>query len=343
MAQAKISFYSIESCGYFLRGNPNSEFGDCTDLFEDFFRWLTEQNLTLRETQTYLAQENNELLPTYRLKISKVRDNEYLLALWNEIETSEGKLTSISGDTGINDPVSVNVNAIPRNNIPGFSTYFWILPEKRIISTIQFSGRVRGMKGLKAYLFGYLEKFSSWVQIEQGEERSLDVNIIGYRNNDTEFSEGQIFPRFEYRLLRHKGDIEYIREHREKITKLIKKDRFNSVVSDEESLLKKMLVTVGIQRPVQIRTSDYSFKLDFNPNEEDLNRIIDHWDANCSWSDVGFKIKGESSPRWLSHSEVKGDFDLDVTWSHEGTIINMETFVSALNSKRSEILGLIES
>lgn len=345
MASATVSFYCIEECGYYQRGNSNPSFGRSVDVFADLYSWLTTPGLTLKESQTFIKANNDESLPIYRYRVGQTQNNELILVMWNEVETAEGKFASIPANATINSG-HISTSNIPQNNIPGFPTYFWFLPSSNRFATIQFGNRKKGTPTLQKYLQGFLERFSMWVEYAGTETRSFDAEIVGYKNENVTFQNGEVHPKFKYSLIKKRGEVDYIRANREKITKVIRKDRFENIVENGRNrLLNSFLSRLGLPHQNSIETIDSNFKFEvgMTPSQEDLESIISSWEngENDSWSNVGFKLSGESNPRWLKSAEVKGEFDLDVSWEQEGTVVELESLVSEIKSHREDLLAII--
>lgn len=320
-------------------------FGDAGPFFENLYEWLVSIDLTLKESQTYLKSENKDLLPIYRYNVQRINSSEYLFAMWNEVGTTEGKFTSIPGNSQIGEK-NLAINKIPPNNIPGFVTYFWVLPSQKKFASIQFSSRIRGTPTFQLYNLGFLEKFSKWVEIMDGDYRSLDVNIKGYTDGTNSYSPNQITPKFNYSLIRKRGEFDYIRANREKITKIIKKDTFKSTTpNDRNGLLNSMMAVIGLPTAPSTNSIDshYKFEFEMKPSAEDLEAIISAWEGieGTTWTDVGFKFKGESAPKWLKSAEVKGEFDLDVTWTEDHTTVELNSLGTSLTEKRADIMSIL--
>ena len=62
---------------------------------------------------------------------------------------------------------------------------------------------------------------------------------------------------------------------------------------------------------------------------------------DSKWDDIGFTLKGEQVPRWLSNSLARDQFDLDVKRIDE-EIVDATSLLEKLTEKRDLILALLE-
>lgn len=84
-----------------------------------------------------------------------------------------------------------------------------------------------------------------------------------------------------------------------------------------------------------------SFDIHYSPTENELNAIIQEWEntPESRWNDVGFKLSGENTNHWLSHSLVKHELDLDIVRDNP-EIVNLQSLLATLSEHRTALLGL---
>ena len=88
--KAKIQFFDIRFCGYYIANSDKHVFGTVDQVFDDIMRYIQGKNLS--QTQTYGVSENCPLR-TFCYALEK-RNSEFLLVTWNEIENKDGKVVS---------------------------------------------------------------------------------------------------------------------------------------------------------------------------------------------------------------------------------------------------------
>ncbi|MGJ7510512.1 hypothetical protein [Variovorax sp. GT1P44] len=99
--QARITFYSLNRCGFYKWRGQHPEFGGLADTFTQLAAWGRNKALSL----TKLAEpvEGSDQLPVYLLGIVAV-GNDWLMACWNETPARGGRVTSISMNSRVGTP-----------------------------------------------------------------------------------------------------------------------------------------------------------------------------------------------------------------------------------------------
>lgn len=64
--EAKLHFYSISKCGYYIYGKKDPEFGDIKNLLKQLKKWTTHPDINLKDTCTYKLIDNEiDLMRTF--------------------------------------------------------------------------------------------------------------------------------------------------------------------------------------------------------------------------------------------------------------------------------------
>lgn len=343
--EISLNFYKVDQCGHFQRGNDLPLFGDLSSTLDNVYEWINSDGPAIGSTKTFIFDEESSFLPVYCYDIKKNTDSDYLLITWNETETAEGAFASIRANQQAGS-AQVITTSFPNNSIPGHPSYFWFIPERNLFATIRFGGRLSGNPGMNKFMQGFLERFSQWVQVEDGEERSLDTEILGYAENDEGELLHHVKARFKTSLVRKQGEIEYIRQNRERIRKIIRKDEYTSNVEVKRSLFQAIFNHLGITdyTDQNQNTARFKYELNITPSRNDLEQIITNWQTRHdeSWDDVGFEFEGEAGVKWLGSSLVKNTFEVNVRWNETRSVVNPNSLLRALAEKKVELLQLID-
>jgi hypothetical protein len=261
----------------------------------------------------------------------------------------DGTVASVNGFDTVGS-ATVSLTEIPQNSIPGYATYFWFLPSLDIFSTIQIqvNNKLNGQKNMKKYIHEFMAKFTNYVvkQPKTNPDNTQEYDILGYRNTPSENCQ-KLYPRFETSLYQKKGQIDFIKENRLSIQKIIRKNKVDFQVRQDIALWQKLLEYLHITETNNTSEEEnnihFRYEIDLTPTEDELNQIMDQWDSvhSTKWDNIGFMLKDETSPRWISHSIAKGDFDLELDRNDVG-IISAESLLNALLNERQKILGLLE-
>lgn len=339
---AKITFYSIERCGYYQHGEQVPEFGHINSILAQLLSWVSQDDFNIEDTCTYEVGDAENLLRTFCFElIGNGTTGDYLLTTWNETPTSQGQVASVSAQNPVGE-AEVFLNTVQPGTIPGYATYFWFIPSYNIFATIRFQHTLNGHRNLVRYINNFLEWSSDHVVSIEDEDGNIEIE--GYQlNQDGDVQ--NLWPSFRSKPLRQSGEIELIRERRNRIRKVVRKSTL--YLEDEENLnlWQRMLDHLGIGENNPDRDEvrvEYSFPI--TPSPEELDEIIETWE-DCDtawWNDVGFRFESENQIRWLSNALIKYTHEIDVMRDNDETV-NAESLLEALTHQRGMLINLVET
>lgn len=335
---ARVRFYRITQCGYY--DHSRFQFGDMADILNNLKSWISGK--ALNETQAYSVDpDNNEsdLLRTFCYSVDS-NAGEYLVTTWNENADVDGKMASIDGQ-GITGCATVKTVEPSRGYIPGYPAFFWFVPNSSIFATVQLNTRLNGRKNLNVYLKGFLDTRSKYVIYD---EVNGERKVVGYGISEDDF--GHPHPRFSSILYKQPGQIEFIRNNRESIRKLIKKDKLKLERPETVALWQAFYrMFTGNQTNNICQTENkVSVEVDMTPSAEELENIISQWELDSETypiSDVGFEFTGNQQPFWLRQSIASDTFDLDVHFTDENVLVPPARLLAELQRHRSVIFNII--
>lgn len=339
--EAKINFYSINRCGYYRHAVQDAVFGDLTSIMSQLQGWATRPGFPLASTCTFPIPEDSDYLRTFCFDIvSNNETGDFFLTTWNETPTNQGKVPSVSA----NQPVGaaqVHLNDIVEGTIPGYATYFWLIPHLNKFATIKFHHVLNGQQNLVKYLNGFLERHSNHAVINQIDDDNAE--IAGYRADDNAEIE-QLSPSFRSQLLRKLGEIELIKQKRATIRKVIRKSVLDMEIEEERSLMQRMMQKIGIGDNENNGNNSLNVKYSFpyTPSHDGIDAIIEHaMEEGLSWTnDVGFQMVGANDVIWLSNSIVKHEISLDIERDND-EIVNLQSLATQLTNQRNIIVNII--
>lgn len=339
MEKCKITFYTIDRCGYYARGNSNPEFSAIKDTLNELKTWAFQDEMTLGQTCTFSPDDYNEdIAKTYCFNLIDINQDDYLLTTWNQIPSVEGQVASVPSLEPVGE-AEVSLTELPEGSIPGFATYFWFIPEREIFACVQFHNQMNGRRNLERYLREFLAKATKYV-VTNAEEA-----CVGYRKNEDDGTR-MLYPQFNSFLYKKIAEIDYLRSQREQIRKIIRKDQLYFSVQQDRQWWQTMLSTLGVSEPHQPVEESLKFKFEVNhcPSEEELNEIIAAWlqeSSHTKWEDTGFRLEGESQIRWLSYSLAKAEVNLDILRDNE-EVVNAESLLEKLVEQKDTLLALLD-
>ncbi|CRZ19224.1 hypothetical protein QG071_08980 [Kingella kingae] len=347
MEKFKFNFYNINACGYYSRNRL--EFGCLQTILLDFKNWV--KNKSLNETCTFSSDlERGEILPVYCFDIAFSNDkNDIVLITWNETETIGSGMASVNGLDPVGNP-KVETTTVPTGHIPGYPTYFWFsIPHNSLVTIRLDKSRLNGHQGLKLLLGGFLSKFSKYTVIDSSEDNKstnrdlVNVSILGYQENEEKELRTDISPRFWTSMKKIDGEIDLIKSNCNKISKIFRKDSLHTMEKKDKEFLQKLFENIGGKASTNIHETKIKYEISIESlNEEELNNIIEKWNEDPEeWSNVGFKIDGMAEPKWLSHSIVKTDIEINVDKTDKG-IVKAESLLDQIVHHKKYLISLIE-
>lgn len=334
MEKVKLKFYEIDRCGYYKYSDENPHLTNIADVLDNLKEWIS--NKTLQQTQTTSFLSKSERLPVYCVNVTKsTNKNTYLLVTWNKSESVDGNISSIHKDQDISSLSSSVSTSLPEGHIPGYATYFWIIPEDNILATIRFNHRSNGHSNMNIYLKGFLSRFSKYVKKTEDPNEKGHFEILGYSKGEEE-ADSTLNPYFNSKLKKLDGNIDVIKSKREKITKVIRKTLISHVPKTKTSLWDRIFDNIGYNtlkdknEPLEMK-----YEISTTLEKKELNDIIDSWSNNThedNWDDIGFKIKGENLPLWLKSEIPSEEIGIDVKRTDD-EFIDFNKFLVDLESR----------
>jgi len=337
MEKLTLKFYKIDRCGYYKEKGINSDLVSIEGVFDNLKEWLEKDNKQLQDTLTTDILAKSEQLPVYCIDVSKSKKGNFLVTTWNKVETTDGNISSIKIDepllTATKNVVSTK---LPKNSIPGYATYFYIIPEEEILATIKFNHISNGHQGLNSYIKGFLTKYSKYVQYEIDKDDKSKIEITGYGISKID-CDANLYPYFKSSLKKNKTNTQRILSNIASINKIIRKTTVSTTIQEDKDFTTKLMKYLGT---TFLSKKDEEFQLKYEmklaPTKDNVKEIIKSWKSQDSWDDVGFKLKGEDNPIWLSADIPSKEFEFDIKRDNL-EFINFNDLLEKLDDKSDDL------
>ena len=340
MEEAKVTFYKLNSCGYYSYGRRVAPvFGTLADTLQHVATWA--HGRSLGHTRTHgTGKGASQTLPAYLVNATR-KDDAWLLTLWNEAANTEGKVVSIDGFAAVGD-AEVSETEVEEGHIPGHATYFWFLPDQNLMATIRFQHPMAGVYELGKFVHGFLANCGPHVVYDEPEHVG-QVKVVGYRlNKDAEMA--RVRPSFKAEIYKKHGPLDYVISRSEDIRKIKKKTALLLNHPPEKALWQKMLENIHLTRYKTVQQEvDIYYELDVNGLAQDeVREVAEQWvDEIDEDSDYGFSIKGEGAKtHWLGKAYAKDTLHLDLVRKNI-ELVDPDSLLSELNRYRGQLLGLL--
>jgi len=339
MGAKKVSvvFHRVEQAGFYPWGRRNRVLGDLNETFEALRQWGRGKRFSLTRLVDRRGEED---LPVYLLGIEQV-GRDWVFATWNRVPDAEGKIPSISMNSVVGDRPQIHLNEIQEDTIPGFATYFWVVPEHDVVATVRIETRATGKDAMRGYVERFLETESGYVVSE------AERGVVGYRALDKRGDILKVRPMFRLSPFVKPGPINYIRRHREQIVRVIRTGHLEAANAQERQVAQGLFAWFrGARRDHQlVDHRRVQLELDFTPSADELDAMIEaelEADAVSAWDDLGFQLAGDmSTTHWVGRA-VAGDsptFDLP---DAQGGVYDLGEIGRELAARRRDLFKTLD-
>lgn len=335
----KVTFYRIQACGYYPHGAAEPAFGGIADTFEQLAQWSEGMDLSL--TKLFDPDGPEQPYPVYLAGMAQ-SDGAWVFSTWNEVPAHESGVASISSNSLVGAPV-VHMNEVAENSIAGYATYFWVVPARNVIASIRFVHNVSGQQQMRTYLERFLATESKYVLTEENDDGTKFIS--GY-SPDGEPQGARTFPRFKTAAFINPGEREYILANADRIRRVIRRGRLDTHNVIERRWWEGVAGFLRVRAPEVPRVvvdKSALVSLEYTPTIAELEQMIDEQEADQSargWDDMGFKLQGETAPRWLGRSTASENFLIPVDRLNE-EVVDLNHLAQTLHHRRADLLSLL--
>lgn len=336
-----ITFYKIHKCGFYKKNKK--QFGSIDELLPNLKTWAEKVKYMV---DTKLLGDNkeddagNDYREVYYYDYHK-KNRTSLLVLWNQLPDIFGTVPTLSVKKRIGDNTKCEVTDLPKDSIPGTASYFWFLPDHNCFATISQKNKSSNVNGMKLYLQTFLATRSSYCNSEEKDDGTITVKSYkDQKGNDV----SDVTPYFQASRAKRKGQIDFIRDNRAKIRKVIRKQRVTKNLKARLNIGKSLLVSLGIKKPhIALLDFNTSYEVSYTPTVTELNDIIKEWENTgvTAYDDTGFVLSKESKTHWLSGeiSRVKKEWKLEHI---DDEVLNPQKLLELLDSCKDELVGVLD-
>ena len=238
----------------------------------------------------------------------------------------------------------VHINAIVANSIPGYATYFWVVPGRNVIASVRFVHTVSGQRPMREYVERFLATESPYVVSAQNGDGE-DV-IAGYAQDGRNI-ERVLYPKFRTVAFVKRGRSEYVINNYARIKRVIRRGHLTVANAVDRRAWEGFIGFLRGRRPGQnqvvVDKSAY-VELEYTPSQAELREMIaaeTEADESGPWDDMGFKLQGEKQVYWLGRSTASDTFLLPIERINE-EIVDLNQLAETLNDHRARILRLLD-
>lgn len=334
MLEAKVKFFDIKKCGYYLRGNDSPVVSNLNDSLLKLALWARDGREFVN-TSTYEADPDNDLRNTYFCDWHKNEINgDSLLILWNEVPNDNGVIYGMAPMEQPGNTAMLTTGFGDTPAIPGFPSYFWFVPEKNVFATIRFAHSVQGKSNLDHYLNGFLANKSPYRVLND------EAEVIGYSpDGRPNQNSARTHSKF-YALGRKQEELEAeLLTNINKIRKIVKKETLSYTVEDDRRSLERVFSGLLGNTPTFNQPRSILHELQFEPSEAQLRQIISNYaelNSASSIRNAGF-VYNNGKRIMLSGVSVAFSAEIDAR-RDDNQIITPQNLLAAITVQRQDLL-----
>lgn len=292
-------------------------------------------------TKLKQSKRDEDSMPVYLRGVYRL-DDDWTVAIWNEVPDGDGVVASISERSVVGGRQEVFANEFEKDSIPGFATYFWFVPTKNVVATLRMERSLSAKEPMRGYIEVFLETRSRFVV---GDD---DGTVVGYRDPDSDGEQIlRLHPRFRLNPFVKAGALARIRAAREQIVKVVRVGHLELANPVDEAAFGGVLALLrgASRKRKMIRERQLKVELEFTPTEDELEKMIEaEFGANhrSTWEDLGFTLKGESGKvLWVSKSMARDTFEMDLRVDEAG-VVDLGSLKAELAKRRNNILRILD-
>ncbi len=328
-----IKCFEINKCGYYEYGNGNFVGCDTAETFNKLAVWLSTWS-SIHQTATFQPREDTDEAKIYCYDFKKTKKS-FMFVAWNRAHSADGQVKAINGDKKIGE-ADVKSSKFPKEYIPGFETFFWIIPDKNLFFTVRFERTNTGLNDFSLYIIGFLRQCTKYCKpVLEGEKK-----LMRYQLGQEE--PRVLVPSFWATPKKLPGKIEWIKGNRAHIRKVIQKSELSLQVSaNDTDFWQKIARFFGhVPKLVENRAIPYRAEYTYTPSVKELNNIISTWEETKGMhgAEMGFQMDNMSGVVWLETSLAKGQFEVEVEVNADG-IVDAKSLLEALESNEDKIFA----
>jgi len=342
--EAKVTMYNVRHCGYYSQRGQKFEFCNVEKTLSDLSSWA--HNKSVLDTKLFAGTPQSAQLAVYLFDARRLAKG-WLLTFWNQTSPSEGRVTSVAGGAKVGTG-KISAVATKTGDIPGYPSYYWFSPAKQAAASLRFFNHPSNHAGMQRYMQSFLSYASPHAVIAEGQDDpEIDGEILGYVKDPDGAISTTVEPYFRALVMRHGGEIDYIKKHCATVRKILRKTKLDKARRTSMEIWQRALAWAHLNRPVD---PPKGVRIQYSVNvrglvEDDIERMAQAWNSesgpNGTWDDYGFVMAGDQKVYWLGGSFVRDTLHLDVTFDPDTSVVAADSLVTALDAKHSSLLRLI--
>lgn len=319
-----VTLYKVASCDYHNEGEGET-FAGVREIFDDVLEWLPGL-ASIGETLTYEPSEDGSLLRTFCFDARRIPGFDAILfAMWNESANVDDTIQLLAVNSAIGN-ADVSAVEIDASSLPGYPSYFVVIPGEAQFLNLRFEHRLNGTKAFQQYVRGFMSREARYCRWSED-----GLHLLGYSPDEGGPRQGYT-PRFEYQLVRRAGRTSWFRDRVSDIRKIVRRTVIYPAIDEHRTFFDEAQRLLGMRPNRRLRAGinfQYEYKTHLDLGK--LNAILEQCAQPAlddDWSDVGFEFAKQSGKiHWISGSYAREKEQLQVPRTEGGMVNTAELAV----------------
>lgn len=348
MDKGSISFFEVQECGFYSSKNHVSihEESSMGEMIDSFCRWVTGRDFCL--TIPWDVKSHPRRTQIYCKSIAQDPETkDTLLVLWKRFGDDSGRVSGIAPDAKVgfdtSDSIKIDPKVKGQSAFLGQPMYYWFIPSRNAIATINFSHSSAMTKEVCDYIKKCIDNRIDHPRKKTSESESVNYNngkgkvrkSIAYFSKDGERSMRSKFHVSTKELDSDKANAARLAK---RITHIVVRDTISTHKSDDKDPLFDLWSKVKGKKTFskQIEITEEA-----TLTESEVADIIEVHEKEYNpldrWNNVGFKESGSDTVKWLNKYVSREKILLDPLVEGEN-YYPAEVVLSELLKSRDDLL-----
>lgn len=335
MTKVRLTEYEIDRCGYFEASGTHVT-GSFGELVADLNDWLPDRPLAV--TRTFVASGSDGSAMAV-FAAGWAFDPKTLLAclvLWCEVSSVDGNVLSIDPSATVGSRIAPHRNAIRDGEVPGYPAYFILDAKRARYFTLRIESGPVAPKQMYMYCEGFLQHYGSRVESEHDADIT-EIVLNGTHVDGNDVPRENLRARFAAHPKREPSSISFLKRNARKVFKVERKLKLGGLSRNEsDSFLTTARRWMGL--PTTDDTVDdalnfrYSMLVDVEAT--DIEAMIDSLpqDADDTWSDLGFYLRGRPNPVWARRALRAADVAVEIDGTRDSEVLDPAEVLQKLSA-----------
>ncbi len=323
MDKGLISFFEVDSCGFYStkHKNPERVEGSLAQTLDSFCQWVKGRDFS--QTIPWCVDDYPRRMQIYCKSVAQdPASGDSLLVLWRRYGDDSGKISGISPDAKVgqdtSDSIKIDTKVKGQSAILGQPMYYWVIPSLEVIATVNFAHSSAATKEVCEYIkrcIDYRIEHPRKILVEtEGANLSTGEPIISkfvtYKSPD---SDRLMRFKFQASTKELNSDSANAARLSERITHIVVRDTISTTASDDKDPIFNLWSKVKGKKKFS-KYIEIIEEASLTPQEVSEIIKVHHseYSSTSAWNDIGFRESVSGSTKWFSNYVSKEHIQLPV-------------------------------